>query len=89
MTDLVIWFGMWDDAIEKLADDPAAAERLRMSTKDFIRSTISSAEGSKTITTANPLIQSFQPIAIEACAFYNQGTLQFSRVVHTVKTKNH
>ncbi|KAI0543057.1 isoprenoid synthase domain-containing protein [Xylaria digitata] len=71
MTDLVIWFGLWDDVIEQLADD-TAAESLRISTKDFIRSALSLAEDGKTIVTANPLIQSFQPIADEARAFYNE-----------------
>ncbi|KAI0969919.1 isoprenoid synthase domain-containing protein [Xylaria arbuscula] len=72
MTDLVIWFGLWDDVIEKLTDDPAAAESLRVSTKDFIRSALTANEGTTTTPTTNPLIQSFQPIATEACAFYNQ-----------------
>ncbi|GAW12211.1 hypothetical protein ANO14919_015720 [Xylariales sp. No.14919] len=72
MTDLVIWFGLWDDMIEELIDDTIAAERLRILTKDFIRSALSCAEDKKTIVTANPLIQSFQPIADEACAFYNE-----------------
>lgn len=72
MTDLVIWFGIWDDVIEKLID-PTAAESLRVSTKDFIRNALSPKQGRSTIATANPLIQSFQPIADEACAFYNEG----------------
>ncbi|KAI1430147.1 isoprenoid synthase domain-containing protein [Xylaria sp. FL1777] len=72
MTDLVIWFGLWDDVIEKLGEDPAAAESLRVSTKDFVRSALTSPKGSNTAATGNPLIQSFQPIATEACAFYNQ-----------------
>ncbi|KAI1351439.1 isoprenoid synthase domain-containing protein [Xylaria sp. FL0043] len=72
MTDLVIWFGLWDDVIEKLADDPVAAESLRVSTKDFIRSALGSDDESNTAATTNPLIQSFQPIAAEACEFYNQ-----------------
>ncbi|KAJ8112724.1 hypothetical protein ONZ43_g5326 [Nemania bipapillata] len=72
MTDLVIWFGLWDDVIEALADDAVAAESLRVSTKDFIRATLGLAEGNEAITTTNPLIQSFQPIGAEACAFYNK-----------------
>ncbi|KAI1155245.1 isoprenoid synthase domain-containing protein [Nemania diffusa] len=72
MTDLVIWFGLWDDVIESLANDAVAAESLRVSTKDFIRTTLGLAEGNEVTTTTNPLIQSFQPIAAEACAFYNK-----------------
>ncbi|KAI3332001.1 terpenoid synthase [Xylariaceae sp. AK1471] len=74
MTDLVIWFGLWDDVIEKLADDTAAAESLRVSTKDFIRRELGLAEDDEASASAttNPLIQSFQPIAAEACAFYNK-----------------
>ncbi|KAI1119631.1 isoprenoid synthase domain-containing protein [Nemania sp. NC0429] len=72
MTDLVIWFGLWDDMIEKLADDTVAAESLRLSTKDFIRAALGLADGAKPTATANPLIQSFQPIAAEACAFYSK-----------------
>lgn len=69
MTDHVIWFGLWDDMIERLA-----AESLRESTKDFIRTALGLADGKKAAATANPLIQSFQPIAAEACAFYRKGT---------------
>ncbi|KAI0544874.1 isoprenoid synthase domain-containing protein [Xylaria curta] len=71
MTDLVIWFGLWDDAIEKLADDKSAAESLRVSTKDFIRATFGLAEDGEATSTANPLVYSFQPIAAEACSFYS------------------
>lgn len=74
MTDLVIWFGLWDDMIERLADDTAAAESLRVSTKDFIRTALGLADGKKATTTVHPLIQSFQPIAAEACTFYSKGT---------------
>ncbi|KAI0408927.1 isoprenoid synthase domain-containing protein [Xylaria palmicola] len=75
MTDLVIWFGLWDDVIEKLTDDAAAAECLRVSTKDFIRTAFGLGEDGQTITataTTNPLVRSFQPIADEACAFYDE-----------------
>ncbi|KAI1166527.1 isoprenoid synthase domain-containing protein [Nemania serpens] len=72
MTDLVIWFGLWDDMIERLADDTAAAESLRVSTKDFIRTALGLADGKKATTTVHPLIQSFQPIAAEACTFYSK-----------------
>ncbi|KAI0117719.1 isoprenoid synthase domain-containing protein [Nemania sp. FL0031] len=71
MTDLVIWFGLWDDVIERLTDDAAAAD-LRESTKDFIRTTLGLAEGSEATTVTNPLIRSFQPIGAEASAFYNK-----------------
>ncbi|GAP84914.2 putative terpene synthase family protein [Rosellinia necatrix] len=75
MTDLVIWFGLWDDAIERLADDVAAAESLRALTKDFIRAALglgAASEATAAAATANPLIQSFQPIAAEARTFYNR-----------------
>ncbi|KAJ3580283.1 hypothetical protein NPX13_g285 [Xylaria arbuscula] len=75
MTDLVIWFGLWDDVIEKLTDS-TAAESLRISTKEFIRNALSPNKANSTVSTANPLIQSFQPIADEACAFYNQDQLK-------------
>ncbi|KAI0458653.1 isoprenoid synthase domain-containing protein [Xylaria acuta] len=72
MTDLVIWFGIWDDVIEKLADDTAAAESLRVSTKDFIRTAFGLTGDNETISTADPLVYSFQSIAAETCAFYNK-----------------
>ncbi|KAI0526002.1 isoprenoid synthase domain-containing protein [Xylaria bambusicola] len=75
MTDLVIWFGLWDDVIERLTDT-TAAESLRVSTKKFIRNALSPTEGSSTIVTSNPLIQSFQPIADEARTFYNEDQLK-------------
>ncbi|KAI1126095.1 isoprenoid synthase domain-containing protein [Nemania abortiva] len=71
MTDLVIWFGLWDDVIEGL-NDAATAESLRESTKDFIRTTLGLAECNETTAVTNPLIQSFQPIGLEARAFYNK-----------------
>ncbi|KAI0445977.1 isoprenoid synthase domain-containing protein [Xylaria telfairii] len=71
MTDLVIWFGIWDDAIEKLADT-AAAESLRVSTKDFIRTAFGLAEDNEATSTGNPLIDSFQSIAAEVCEFYDR-----------------
>ncbi|KAI8950959.1 isoprenoid synthase domain-containing protein [Xylaria longipes] len=72
MTDLVIWFGLWDDMIEKLADDTAAAESLRVSTNDFIRAAFGLCEDNEAASMANPLVHSFQPIAAEACNFYNK-----------------
>ncbi|KAI0489679.1 isoprenoid synthase domain-containing protein [Xylaria cf. heliscus] len=71
MTDLVIWFGIWDDVIEKLEDE-AAAESLRVSTKDFIRTAFGLSEDNEVTSTTNPLVHSFQPIAAEACEFYNR-----------------
>ncbi|KAI8629438.1 terpenoid synthase [Xylariaceae sp. FL1651] len=73
MTDLVIWFGLWDDMIEKLADENTpAAEDLRVTTKDFIRRALGLAEDDEDVATTNPLIQSFQAIAVEVCAFYSE-----------------
>jgi hypothetical protein len=72
MTDLVIWFGMWDDKIEKLADDLVAAEDLRVSTKEFISIALGLAQDNEAGLTTNPLIRGFQPIAAEACAFYDE-----------------
>jgi len=79
MTDLTIWFGLWDDVIEKMADDHAAAENFRVTTKDFIRRALGLSKGDADAAIPdnnnkiNPLIQSFQPIAAEACASYNNG----------------
>lgn len=72
MTDLVIWFGLWDDTIEKLADNLAAAEDLRVSTKDFISIALGLSKDNEADITTNPLIGRFQPIAAEARAFYNE-----------------
>jgi hypothetical protein len=73
-TASTIWFGLWDDMIENL--DADAAETLRVATKDFIRQALGLAEEEEDDEnmTTNPMIRSFQPIAAEACAFYNQGT---------------
>jgi hypothetical protein len=87
MTDLVIWFGLWDDVIERLADD--AAESLRVSTKDFIRRGLGLAEDDDEVSgTTNPLIRSFQPIAAEARAFYNKGKNTTVCYVHVHALKN-
>lgn len=72
MTDLIIWFGQWDDAIEKLGDNLVAAEDLRVSTKNFISIALGLAEDNEAGLTTNPLIGGFQPIAAEARAFYNE-----------------
>ncbi|KAI1180671.1 isoprenoid synthase domain-containing protein [Nemania sp. FL0916] len=72
MTDLVIWFGLWDDMIEALLDDETAAEELRVSTKAFIRSELGLAEDDEVVPQVHPLVRSFQPIAAEACAFYSE-----------------
>ncbi|KAI0141836.1 isoprenoid synthase domain-containing protein [Xylariaceae sp. FL1272] len=69
-TDLVIWFGMWDDLVEKLGDDTTAAENLRMATKDFVRSSFGLADRDVSHQT-NPWISSFRPIADGVCAFYD------------------
>lgn len=71
MTDLVIWFGLWDDVIENLADEEA--ENLRAATKGFIRSALGFEDGKEEEIVTNPLICSFRPIADEACGFYSRG----------------
>ncbi|KAI0398510.1 terpenoid synthase [Xylariaceae sp. FL0594] len=101
MTDLTIWFGLWDDVVERMTDNAAAAEDFRLTTKEFIRRALglgSSSSSSETTTAdgiimpgkgddvddddknrtkmMDPLIQSFQPIAAEAKAFYNHDQLQ-------------
>ncbi|KAI1259784.1 terpenoid synthase [Xylariaceae sp. FL1019] len=71
MTDLVIWFGMWDDFVEKLGDDTTAAEDLRIATKDFVQCSFGLANEDSVSDQTNPLILSFQPIADQVCAFYD------------------
>lgn len=87
MTDLIIWFGQWDDAIEKLGDNLVAAEDLRVSTKNFISIALGLAEDNEAGLTTNPLIGGFQPIAAEARAFYNEGKSNPHRTSYNIKTK--
>ncbi|KAI1817794.1 isoprenoid synthase domain-containing protein [Poronia punctata] len=90
MTDLIIWFGLWDDVIEQqnmIHDDPiitATAENLRSSTKDFIRRSLMNfledgtqreeAEVEEEVV-VDPVTLGFLPIAVEARGFYSREKL--------------
>ncbi|KAI0593694.1 isoprenoid synthase domain-containing protein [Biscogniauxia sp. FL1348] len=74
MTDLVIWFGLWDDQVEKFAPGSGDAEEFRASTKDFVRYALGlGALIAQSETTINPLIRSFKSIAEEVCDAYDEG----------------
>jgi hypothetical protein len=72
MTNLVIWFGIWDDYIEKLVD-PVAAEEFRVGTKEFVAQALGLTQSGVGLTATNPLIRSFEGIAQEVCAVYDIG----------------
>ncbi|KAI1775012.1 terpenoid synthase [Hypoxylon cercidicola] len=74
LVDLIIWFGYWDDLIENLSPDPTAAEGLRAATKDLVCQSLGlgGPEDGKDITISNPLIHSFEHIAKEVCAVYDE-----------------
>ncbi|KAI1379567.1 terpenoid synthase [Hypoxylon crocopeplum] len=73
LVDLIIWFGYWDDRIEKLTPDPNAAEGLRTATKALVRQSIGLASpGEENAAISNPLILSFKDIASELCTMYDE-----------------
>lgn len=76
MVDLIIWFGYWDDLIESLAPDPAAAEGLRAATKVLVRRSLGLAGPEDVgggVAISNPLVRGFESIAEEVCAVYDEG----------------
>lgn len=75
LVDLIIWFGYWDDLIESLGTDLAAAEGLRAATKVFVCQSLglSGPEDGEEIAISNPLIYGFKDIAKEVCAVYDEG----------------
>ena len=90
MTDLVIWFGVWDDAIEQLGSDTDAAERLRAETKGLVRQALcfdqeeragdahllkGGADGA--LSHSSPLVKRFEGIAKEVRAFLDEGNEKF------------
>ncbi|KAI4863332.1 terpenoid synthase [Hypoxylon rubiginosum] len=75
MVDLIIWFGYWDDLIESLAPDPAAAEGLRAATKVLVRRSLGLAGPEDVgggVAISNPLVRGFESIAEEVCAVYDE-----------------
>ncbi|KAI0889255.1 terpenoid synthase [Annulohypoxylon maeteangense] len=69
----IIWFGYWDDLVEKLTPDPNAAEDLRRVTKAFIRHSLGLTQpGEEDSIPSNPLVRSFEGIAAETCANYDE-----------------
>ncbi|EMR63114.1 putative terpene synthase family protein [Eutypa lata UCREL1] len=71
LTDLVIWFGVWDDVVEKLGSDQEAAEHMRSETKAVVRQTLllgPTADGP----VPNPLMTGFGSIAKEVCAVLDE-----------------
>ncbi|KAI1865449.1 uncharacterized protein JN550_008206 [Neoarthrinium moseri] len=71
MTDLVIWFGIWDDYVEKLAC-PLAAQDFRVATKKFVTQSLGLARRTEApAAPVHPLIQSFKGIADEVCKAFD------------------
>ncbi|KAK9418128.1 putative F-box domain-containing protein [Seiridium unicorne] len=62
MTDLTIWFGAWDEYIERL-EDPGAAKHFRLATKDFVAQSFGLADEVPMHLPTNRLIRSFEGIA--------------------------
>ncbi|KAI1102360.1 terpenoid synthase [Jackrogersella minutella] len=64
LIDMIIWFGYWDDLVEKLAPDSSAAEALRSATKIVVRQSLGLTPHAQEDTiTSNPLILDFKRIA--------------------------
>ncbi|KAF3016258.1 terpene cyclase [Neopestalotiopsis sp. 37M] len=62
MTDLTIWFGIWDDYVERL-EDPEEADDFRSATKIYVAQSFGLSEhGSKSMP-LHPLIRNFGEIA--------------------------
>ncbi|ETS87345.1 hypothetical protein PFICI_01173 [Pestalotiopsis fici W106-1] len=62
MTDLTIWFGIWDDYVERL-EDPDEAEEFRCATKTFVAQTFGLSNQASKPAPLNPLIRNFGEIA--------------------------
>ena len=90
MTDLVIWFGAWDDAIEKLGSDADAAERLRAETKGLARRALCLGQEERAgnahlleggvdgaLSHSSPLVKRFEGIAKEVRVFLDEGNEKF------------
>ncbi|KAI5865168.1 terpenoid synthase [Durotheca rogersii] len=73
LADVITWFINWDDFIEDLAADPAAAEEARTSTKAVVRQALGlGRKDEPEVHTANRIISSFQEVAAHICAAYDQ-----------------
>ncbi|KAI1485388.1 isoprenoid synthase domain-containing protein [Biscogniauxia mediterranea] len=75
MTDLVIWFALWDDKVEELAPGSGEdAEVFRASTKDFVRYALGlgALKNQAAAAAISPLIRSFKRIAEEVCDAYDE-----------------
>jgi hypothetical protein len=72
MTDLTIWFGIWDDYVERL-EDPEEAEDFRSATKIYVAQSFGLTEhGSKSMP-LHPLIRNFGEIAEKIRGAYDIG----------------
>ncbi|KAI2621235.1 terpenoid synthase [Hypoxylon sp. NC1633] len=76
LTDLIIWFGYWDDLIESLGPDPSAADDLRNATKVLVRESLGLAVPEQRMTISNPLILSFKDIGEEISTVYDEEQRQ-------------
>lgn len=77
MTDLTIWFGIWDDYVEKLEDEDEA-EEFRFSTKEYVAQSFGlspNEDTDLTTTSVHPLILNFAGIAKKIRDTYDVGTL--------------
>lgn len=72
MTDLVIWFGIWDDYIERL-EDPFEAEAFRAATKVFVAQSLGLGTPEQTKTSLHPLIKNFEGVARKVLEAYDIG----------------
>ncbi|KAI1632756.1 isoprenoid synthase domain-containing protein [Biscogniauxia mediterranea] len=81
MTDLVIWFGLWDDKAERFAPGSGDAEEFRASTKDFVRYALGlGALKNQAAAATSPLIRGFKSIAEEVCDAYDEGYIDATRL---------
>lgn len=75
MTDLTIWFGVWDDYVERL-EDPLDAEEFRIATKDFVAQSFGLTEQEETPASLHPLIGNFGSIAQKILEAYDLGKFE-------------
>lgn len=74
MTDLTIWFGIWDDYMETL-ENPQDAEAFRVITKEFVAHSFG-LPGAESIPSPIPsLIHNFESIGAQLREAYDIGIL--------------
>ncbi|KAI1141913.1 terpenoid synthase [Hypoxylon sp. FL0543] len=72
LVDSIVWFGHWDDLVEKLTPDPSAAEELRCATKALVLQSLGLGSTEEDTKISSPLILGFKNIAEEVRKVYDE-----------------